>query len=184
MRNRSRPLALALLALVVLGCVGSGCTRDTAPALPSGAGRTYVTRESLEPDKLASMWLIQRHVDAMARFVFVADGIPFTNGIPFDTPEAEYRRYANLSCFESILKANSLTNAALRRMGDLMHDIEVNYWGEKRFTESEPLNREIREIIRTNGPSRDRCVTQSFAAFDRVFQGRAQAPEPTEPATR
>jgi hypothetical protein len=150
--------------------LGYGCSREAQPKAPSPAGQTYVTRESLEPDKLASIWLIKRHVNKDARFVFVADGVPLTNGIPFDTPEAEFRRYANLSCFESILKKHQITNFALRHLGEIIHDIEINYWGEKRFAESDPLNRELREVIKTNSMSRETCLSVSFAVFDRLVR--------------
>lgn len=158
----SIPMLCLVLTLV------AGCSREVEQVPPEQCGQTYVTRESLEPDKLASIWLIKRHVDKEARFVFVAAGIPLTNGIPFDTPEAEFRRYAKLSCFESILKRHQITDPALRHIGELIHDIEINYWGEKRHLESEPMNREIRGIIKTNEANRERCLELSWLLLDRL----------------
>lgn len=158
------------LAMMLMALIGAGCSRESEQKPPKLEGQTYVTRESLEPDKLASIWLIKRHVNKDARFVLVADGVPLTNGIPFDTPEAEFRRYANLSCFESILKKHQISDPAIRHIGEIIHDIEINYWGEKRFAESEPLNRQVREIIMTNKFSREACLDMSFAVFDRLVR--------------
>ena len=72
-------------------------------------GEEYTTWENMEIDKCASAWLIKRFVDKDAVFRFVPKGELITRGIPFDTPEAQIRRYHNLSAFEYIVKTNRLT---------------------------------------------------------------------------
>jgi hypothetical protein len=172
-------------AILLLGAVFvSGCSREVNRKPEAAHSQTYVTRKSLEPDKLASIWLIKRHVDKDAQFNFVADDIPLTNGIPFDTPEAEFRRYANLSCFESILKKHQITDRAVQRLGQLIHDIEINYWGEKRYPESEPLNQEIRSLIKENETNRESCLELSLLLFDRVCRDFQRNPPSQNPRTQ
>jgi len=64
----------------------------------------YSTWDTMEVDKCASAWLIKRFVDKEAEFKFFPSGELITEGIPFDTPDSEFRRYHNMSTFESILK--------------------------------------------------------------------------------
>ena len=155
------------MCLVIAGIL-LGCSGGTRNENNTGQGHRYVTRESLEPDKLASIWLIQRFVDQEAAFLFAAEGTPLTNGIPFDMPEADYRRYATLSCFESILEKQRLgNNAGLRRVGDLIHDLEINYWGEKRFPESLQLKRELQEVLDQNHSQPEVCAQRALPVFDR-----------------
>ena len=154
---------LMIVSGVLLGCSG-GAQNQNNPA----QGHRYITRNSLEPDKLASIWLIQRFVDQQATFLFVADEIPLTNGIPFDTPEADYRRYATLSCYESILEKHRLgNNTNLRRLGDFIHDLEINYWAEKRFQQSLKLKQEIQEIVDQNQGQPEVCAQRILPVFDR-----------------
>ena len=161
-------------ACLVIAGVLLGCSEGNQKQNSAAQGHRYVTRNSLEPDKVASIWLIQRFVDQQATFVFAAEGIPLTNGIPFDTPEADYRRYATLSCFESILEKQRLgNNAGLRRLGDLIHDVEINYWGEKRFPESLQFKREIQEVLDQNLGQPEVCAQRALPVFDRWLTNAA-----------
>jgi len=73
-------------------------TLTFTPAL----AETYSTWENMEIDKCASAWLVWRFTDKDAVFRFVPKGKLITQGIPFDVPEAQIRRYHNLSAFEYI----------------------------------------------------------------------------------
>jgi hypothetical protein len=128
----------------------------------------YVTWDTLETDKLASIWLVKRFIDPAARFEFVPKGTLITNGIPFDTPESEFRRYHAISCFQSVLRHHSISNAALVRVGEITHDIEINFWGEKRFAESTGLERRINDIIARSPARPDLCMAESFAVLDEL----------------
>lgn len=166
-REYSVPLLFLLIGIMT---ISSGCQ----PGRPNGNGETlapttYVTSTNLEPDKLASIWLLRRFVQTNAQFVFIAPDSPVTQGIPFDLPEAEYRRYAALSCYESILQKNSVTHPALHRVGELIHDLEINYWGEKKHPQSLPLKRDIEKIIQTHPGDPQKCLPEALALFDNLF---------------
>src|SRR5690606_31702359 len=124
-----------------------GCHRDE-PLGDSGkdAPPVFATRSPLEVDTVASMWLIQRFVFPEARFHIVPHGVPLTNGIPFDTPEAEFRRYATLCCFESILRRHPVNRPGMEKLAAIVHDIEINHWGPPRHPEVTELKRALSEI--------------------------------------
>jgi len=87
------------LFLIVLG-VRYVSAEDTPH---KAAGQIFSTWEVFEPDKCASIWLIQRFIDKGAVIKFFPRGEMITEGIPFDVPDAKFRRYAQMSTFESII---------------------------------------------------------------------------------
>lgn len=129
----------------------------------------YVTWEVMEVDKSASAWLIKRFVDQEAEFEFIPNGEMVTEGIPFDTPDSEFRRSHNLSTFETILKKHEITDADLVYIGKITHEIEINFWGERKLEESEKVEREVKEIISDSKDGHE-CFHRSFIYFDGLLQ--------------
>lgn len=128
----------------------------------------YTTWENMEIDKCASTWLIKRFVDQEAVFRFVPKGELITHGIPFDTPEAQIRRYHNLSAFEYIVKTYKLNDPAIQKIAQIIHDIEINYWGAKKRPESQKINHAFRKIVES-AQTPDQCLQQGFAFFDQLY---------------
>lgn len=128
----------------------------------------YATWENMEIDKCASAWLIKRFVDERASFKFYPKGELVTEGIPFDVPEAEIRRYHNMAAFEYIIKKYKIDDPALQKIGEIVHDIEINYWGKKKFEESEKINDTIQEIIDTSTTAEE-SLKHSFPVFDGIY---------------
>jgi hypothetical protein len=164
--------AVALLCTLGVAAVcGLACGPTARPPQPrTAAGQFYVTWDTLETDKLASIWLIKRFLDTEARFAFVPKHTLITHGVPFDTPDAEFRRYQTLSCFQSILEKRSVTNATLLRIGEFTHDIEINYWGEKRFPDSVALAARLNDIIGHTGTNPLACVEEALSAMDALYE--------------
>lgn len=147
------------------------CGRNSSPSQPgAGAGHLYVTMNTMEADNLASAWLIKRFIDPQATFGFVPKGTLITNGIAFDTPDAEFRRYQELSCFQSLLQKKAITNAALLRIGEISHDIEINYWGEKRCPESSDVAAKINAVIDAARTNPAICIEKSTPIFDTLYE--------------
>ncbi len=132
-------------------------------------GHLYSTSEILEPDKLSSIWLIKRFVDKDAQFKFYSSDELISEGVPFDVPQAELRISKNTSTFESIVKKFNIIDPKVKQIAEIIHDIEINYWGKKIRKESEDLNRRIIELIETNN-DRDECIRRSFIIFDGLYQ--------------
>ena len=64
----------------------------------------FSTWEGFELDKCASIWLIQNFIYRGVKIKFFPKGTINMEGVPFDVPEAKFRRYHNMSTFESLLE--------------------------------------------------------------------------------
>jgi hypothetical protein len=160
------------ISLVVLLSAALGCAPESSR---SPQGHLYSTRRKMEADKLASVWLIKRFVDSEASVQFVGDELPLTNGIPLDAPEGELRRYANNSCFETIVNKYRVQAPGIQRMARIIRDIEINYWAEKYFPETVPLSQEIKTIIDRHPDDPNACVRESSVVFDELLSELARS---------
>ncbi|MCK5229930.1 MAG: chromate resistance protein, partial [Desulfobulbaceae bacterium] len=102
---------------------------------PASEG-VFSTWDVFETDKCASIWLIKRFIDPQAEIRFFPHGTSITKGIPFDTPEAKFRRYATKSTYETLMEHYNFKDPRLKYIGRIIHDIEVNIWEKKVYTES------------------------------------------------
>ena len=97
------------------------------PALAEVKGRTWVTRRGVKVDRIASAWLIRRCIDPAARFVFV-DPANYSHGtgeIRFDMFEGEFTHDGDLCTFEVLLGWSANDDPALRRVAEVVHDIDL-----------------------------------------------------------
>ena len=90
-------------------------------------GRTWVTREGVHVDRIASAWLILRFVDPAARFEFVPGKgrAPRPGEIRFDMYEAEFTHEGDKCTFEVLLERATLDEPALQAIGEIVHDIDL-----------------------------------------------------------
>jgi len=90
-------------------------------------GRTWVTREGIFVDRIASAWLIRRFIDAEARFKFVApQGYkPKPAELRFDMFEADYTHEGDRCTFETLLRCFGLDDPALGEIAEIVHDIDL-----------------------------------------------------------
>lgn len=98
-----------------------------APAAGEYSARTWVTRQGVKVDRIASAWLIRRFIDPAARFVFV-DPQQYQHGdreIRFDMFEAEFTHEGGLCTFEVLLRLVGQPDAALAAVGEVVHDIDL-----------------------------------------------------------
>jgi hypothetical protein len=132
---------------------------------------TYSTWENLEIDKCASAWLIKRFVDEKAVFKFYPVGELISEGIPFDTPDAAFRRYHNLSTFESILAKHQIEDWRLKEIATAVHQLEVISWEERRIDRNELTTRLEESVRGTIESSKDplECFEKSFLVFDKLY---------------
>ena len=169
---------LILLVLVFTVPVPSICA-ETGTANPpaSPMGRTYSTWEVFEADKCASIWLIKRFVDPQAKIKFFPKGEAISDGIPFDTPDAQLRRYHNLAAFESILQHYRIDDPVLMHIGEIIHDIEVNTWKQKRFEVSIFVENKIIKIIQQSRNNQE-LMTEALIFFDSLYRGLGKKVKP------
>jgi hypothetical protein len=89
-------------------------------------GRTWVTRQGVFVDRIASAWLIRRFLDPEARFKFVpARGYrPEVGELRFDMFEAEYTHEGERCTFQTLVARFGLRDPALTVVGEIVHDID------------------------------------------------------------
>lgn len=172
--RRGFRLATLTMTMILSGaCLfTAACRQENKPPVdtPETVAQTYVTRPILEPDKIASIWLIRRFVDPRAEFRFIPDDLPLTNGIPLDVPEAEFRRYARLSCFESILKRHPVEEPAVARLAAMIHEIEINYWAVPSQPGAAELKQALSEMILKHPGAPEACLPEAFDYLDQTLR--------------
>lgn len=135
----------------------------------SASGQSYVTWQGLEPDKLASLWLLKRFVDPQAEFTLVSRGSMISKGIPFDVPSAQFKRSHSQSTFESILKDQGINDEKLIYIGKIIHDIEINTWKTKKIKATPTVQSELREII-DQEQDEPKAIRKAMQFFDKIYQ--------------
>lgn len=90
------------------------------------SARTWVTRQGVKVDRIASAWLIRRFIDPAARFKFVpARGYhPAEGELRFDMYRGEYGHEGDRCTFETLCARFVLEEPALAALGEIVHDID------------------------------------------------------------
>ena len=89
--------------------------------------KTWVTRQGVYVDRIASAWLIRRFIDPEARFKFVSGKgyRPAEGELRFDMFEAEFTHEGDKCTFEVLLERAVPKDPALRAIADIVHDIDL-----------------------------------------------------------
>ena len=89
--------------------------------------RTWVTRQGVHVDRMASAWLIRRFIDVKARFKFVPgqEYTPARGELRFDMFEAEFTHEGERCTFEVLIERFGLKEAALGPIAEIVHDIDL-----------------------------------------------------------
>jgi hypothetical protein len=87
--------------------------------------RLWVTRPRPGVDRFASAWLIRRFIDPEARFGFVADAKDSKEAVAFDMYSSGFRHERDLCTFEVLQTRFGIADAAVRRIGEMVHDIDL-----------------------------------------------------------
>ena len=134
-----RDTVLGLLAAVEAGLRPPADPGQTAAmSAREVRGRTWVTRADVHVDRIASAWLIRRFIDRKARFKFVR-GQAYRarpTELLFDMTEADFTHQGDLCTFEVLLRRFSLAEAALKQVGEIVHDIDLK---DAKFARPEAL---------------------------------------------
>ena len=105
---------------------GSGNPTATRATDDRPTGRTWVTRQGVKVDRMASAWLVRRFIDAAATFKFVEarEYEPKAGEIRFDMFGGEYTHEGDHCTFETLLKHFGLEDPALVAVSEIVHDID------------------------------------------------------------
>ena len=147
------------------------------PSLRQVRGRTWVTRKGIHVDRIASAWLIRRFIDPEASFKYVdARGYaPAAGELRFDMFDAEFTHEGDLCTFEVLLARWDGGDAALRRIGDMVHDVDLRD-GKFGREETDGFTALITGICLQHRDDAARLDAGSalLDAFHRTFQQRAR----------
>lgn len=133
------------------------------------SGRTWVTRQGVYIDRIASAWLIRKFIDSRARFRFVEEGNyrPGANDVRFDMFDAEYTHEGHQCTFEVLLARFSLDDPALRALGEIVHDIDLK---DGKYARPETAGlQSVVDGIRHGYPRDEERLAQGTAVLDAIY---------------
>ncbi len=162
---RQTPLLVCLLLFFWSVGLHGGASRIHA----AEAGLIFSTWEGFEADKCASIWLMKRFIDKNSVIKFFQKNEPINEGVAFDTPDAKFRRYHNMSTFESLLRGYGLKDPKLIHIGKVIHDIEVNTWEKKRMAETPEVQEAVNAIV-SKSKSNPEIIEKSCQYFDSLYK--------------
>lgn len=128
----------------------------------------FSTWDIFEVDKLASIWLIKRFVNPEATIKLYPKGDTITEGIPFDTPDAKFRRYHNISTYEMFRRHYGIDDTRCIYISKLVHDVEINTWEKKVMLETRSVIDTIQDIITCSSTS-DEIISRAVNYFDKLY---------------
>jgi hypothetical protein len=143
---------------------------NTAPSLETLRKRTWVTREGVYADRIASAWLIRRFIDPEARFKFVAGKgyRPQENELRFDMFEAEFTHEGDKCTFEVLLERAGLKDHALRAIAEIIHDIDLK---DDKFGRTEVAGiRTLIDGIRASTPDDAARIARGAEVFNDLYE--------------
>ena len=139
-----------------------------AAGTPRGA--TWVTRQGVFIDRIASAWLIRRFIDRDAEFKFVpARGYrPRPGELRFDMYTGEFTHVGDRCTFETLVKHFDLADRALRHVAEIVHDIDCK---DEKFgrSESAGIRAVIEGIASTTRDDAER-VERGSLVFDGLYE--------------
>ena len=126
-------------------------------------GRTWATRRRPWVDRLACAWLIRRRIDPQARLLWLAspqDCPPDALGFDFDG--ATFSHVGSRVTFEVLLASFGLEQPALKRLGALVHYLDVGGVQPPEASGVESVLAGLREAIADD----DRLFATAGGVFD------------------
>ena len=87
----------------------------------------WVTRATIHIDRAACAWLIRRHVDPDAEFLFLADPAELpADATGFDMRGVELSHHNGDCSFETILRRYQLDDPVLWKIAAIIHEADVD----------------------------------------------------------
>ncbi len=129
--------------------------------------RTWVTRPRPEIDRVASAWLIRRFIDPKAKFVFEKRAASAPKALSFDFSEGEFSHQGEDCTFETLLQRFRLVDKALRQIGEMVHDADLD---DQKFqrTECVGIDRVLKGWAK-QGMSDEQLLTEGARCFDGLY---------------
>lgn len=128
----------------------------------------WATRAGVHIDRAACAWLIRRHLDPDATFVFVDDAaeVP-ADAIAFDMRGVELGHHRGDCSFETILRHRDLDDPVLWKLAELVHEADLD---DERFDAPQALGLDV--VLRGLSMTLDdrRVLEVSGPLFDGLYE--------------
>lgn len=142
-------------------------------------GRVWVTRRDVGVDRIASAWLISRHIDPRPRFRFV-DPLRYVHDareLRFDMADGEFTHEEDRCSFETLLlRGGVAADRGLTALAEMIHQLDL--WdGKYDRPEAGDLLAALDDICAGSAKDLER-IRQSTAILDRFHAYLDDAAEP------
>ena len=131
--------------------------------------RVWVTRPRPGVDRFASAWLIRRFIDRDATFAFAAAPDRYPDAVPFDMYQAGgFKHDGDLCTFEVLQDRFGIRDAAVKRIAEVVHDIDLK---EDRY--KSPHTATVANLVdglRASIPDDARLLEQGIVMFEALYQ--------------
>jgi hypothetical protein len=137
--------------------------------IDSLTGKTWVTRRGVKIDRIATAWLVRRFIDPAAEIRLIGELKEKREGeIAFDFVGGDYTHKGNRCTLETLLDATRLRQTALRRVAEVVHDIDLK---EEKFNHPETAGvRALVEGLLQSTDADDERFTRGFELFDQLYE--------------
>lgn len=136
-------------------------------------GKIWITRRNLFVDRMASAWLIKRFVDKEAVFKFMEEREMVNlnkNMILFDVRGGEFTHVSDMCTFEIILKSFGLKDKALKRIAELVHEIDLKD-GKYDSPEAKGIEEILKGIKKMSKDDAD-ALERGLAVFETLYASK------------
>lgn len=129
-------------------------------------GKTWVTRQGVRVDRIASAWLIRRFIDpdAVFRFVLEREHRPQAGELRFDMYEGEFTHEGDRCTFEVLCERFGLHQPGLAPLAEIIHDLDLKD-GKYGRAEKAGVERMIAGLVAGHARDEDR-LARGFAFLD------------------
>jgi hypothetical protein len=135
--------------------------------------RVWLTRLRPQIDRVGSAWLIRKFIDPRASFVFAAKPSAHPDAIPYDMMDVEFTHHGDDCTFETLLKRFAIPDPAARRIGEMIHDADLE---DSKFQRPECAGIDLlcKGWARL-GLSDAEILERGFACFDALYAALRKA---------
>lgn len=132
-------------------------------ALADYQGRIWATRKRPWVDRLASAWVIRRFIDHDARFLWLEQPSACPSyALGFDFDEAAFTHVGDMVTYEVLLTSFGLEQPALKRIGALVHYLDIGGMQPPEAAGVESVLAGLRDTI----PDDDQLLALASSVFD------------------
>lgn len=131
-------------------------------------GKRWQTRPRPEIDRVGSAWLIRKFIDPEAKFIFAIEPRSGRDVIPFDMVGVEFSHHGDFCTFETLLRRFDLIDKAVRKIGEMIHDADLD---DAKFKRVECIG--IDRVLKGWGKSGmrdDEILATGFKCFDGLYE--------------